>query len=424
MPKMTKLASGLILFDDFSVNNLIWNLSPSNYNNVEFNNGLRIFHNKKYTTLSILEPDRAYSFICKLNHTPVDKTDIGGVIVMSNTTSYAECQSYMAEEPSSYNNSDRTEQVIRDYIDEKLKDYVQYDVDDDTVAEPDSGTGTTVPSEPTSGDPTFVDTLYPYIKFNKQGDLYSFFASKDGSEWIEIGNTEIPDSNRIGFFLYGVNDDVISNGSFVVQYVAMYNNNYVVFENIKTDQTIELRRKDGTVLCDINSPFVARKSNKILIDTTNMIMPIEDIRFIALQDGQIIYEYEIPKLFGGDSYAYGYNLKIAVNNEEIDQEKLFYLGEFNHNDQTVKIDIYNNEDYKLTNLKVSIASYSVYHGGEEVIGISLYDENQKDYNFTKSVVIPAINPTEGKSVLIKLTDRMIQDFYKVAGSYRFKINIE
>jgi hypothetical protein len=421
MPKLTKSTSGLIFYDDFSVNNLIWNLSPSNYDNVSFGNGLRIHHNDTYTTLSILEPGKTYSFVCKLNHIPVNKDDIGGVIVMSNNVNYAECQSYISDGPSTYSNANLMEKVIIDYVDNAMSTkFTEYAVDDGT------GAGTDPVTPPAGTDPVpgnFTDVFYPYIKFAKLGDLYSFYASSDGITWIEIGNTEIPDSNRVGFFLYAADAEGIESGNFTVEYAALYSNNYIVFDNIKPDQHIEIRTTDR-LICTDQSGFVVRKDNKIIIDTTNVLMPLNNARFIVLQDNKIVYEYSIPSLIGGDSYSYGYNLKICVANQELSPENLFYLGEFIHNDHTVKLDIYNNEDYELRDLKVTITSYSVYYGGEETMSVSLYDENQDLYKFEKSVIIPSIKPTEGKSILLKLTDKVMQDFYKVAGSYRFKINIE
>ncbi len=425
MPKINKTKSGLLLYEDFKQSSLIWTPSPNNYEDIEFGeDGLRIRHSDLYKTITLEEPKGDFSFMCKINHKPIDADDIGGVIIMSNDTFYAECQSFVATKPSYITNSNQTEQYITDFINEILDKYVEYSIEDDTGIYPSSSISLDSSSANSSeGSTNYVDVMYPYIKFTKVNTLYTFWASTDCVNWIEVGNTELPDSNRIGFFLYSFEKD-ITNSNFYIEYAILYNNNYVIIDNIKENQSIELRTEDGALIYDTTSKAVIWKNNQVFIDTTLLKIPFKNIRLVVLQDKQIIYEYEIPELIGGDKYSYWYDIKVCIDNQELNQEELFDLGTFYHHDQTIRIDIYNQEEYKLQNLKVSITSYSPYYDGNETIGISLYDENEENYSFSDYVIIPNIEPTEGKSVLIKLTDKMMQNFYRKAGAYRFKINIE
>lgn len=426
MPKLNKTESGLLLYEDFKQSSLIWTPSPNNYNDIEFGeNGLRIRHSELYKTITLEEPKGNFSFMCKINHKPIDADDIGGVIIMSNDTFYAECQSYVATKPSYITNSNQTENQIINFINQFLDKYVEYTIEDDTGIYPSTTGSNSGNSNTSSGmsSSNFVDTMYPYIKFTKLNTRYTFWASVDCVNWIEVGNTDLPDSNRIGFFLYSFEKD-ITNSNFYIEYAVLYNNNYVIIDNIKENQDIELRTHDGALICDMNSSKVIRRNNQIFIDTTLLKMPFNNVRLIVLQNKNIIYNYKIPELIGGDKYSYWYDIKVCIDNQELNQEELFDLGTFYHHDQTIRIDIYNQEDYELINLKVNITSYSPYYDGNETIGISLYDENEENYSFSDFVIIPSIRPTEGKSVLIKLTNKIIQNFYKKAGAYRFKINIE
>ena len=426
MPKINKTQSGLLLYEDFKQSSLIWTPSPNNYDDISFGkNGLRIKHSDLYKTITLEEPEGNFSFMCKINHKPIDADDIGGVIIMSNDTFYAECQSYIATKPSYITNASQMEQQIMDFINKFLDKYVEYSIEDDDGIYP-KDTSETTSSESgssSSGDSGFVDVMYPYIKFTKLNTRYTFLASTDCKNWIEIGNTDLPDSNRIGFFLYSFEKDT-TDSNFYVEYAVLYNNNYVIIDNIKENQDIELRTEDRTLIYDMSSKSVVRKNNKIFIDTTLLKMPFYNVKLIILQNKNIIYEYDIPELIGGDKYSYWYDIKVCIDNQELNQEELFDLGTFYHHDQTIRIDIYNQEEYELENLKVSITSYSPYYDGNETIGVSLYDENEENYSFSDSVIIPNIQPTEGKSILVKLTDKIIQNFYKKAGAYRFKINIE
>lgn len=424
MPSVNKTASGLLLYEDFSTSSSMWIPSPNNYNEMQFGeDGLRMFHSDMYKTITIEEPQTNYSLICKLNHIPIDTKDIGGVIVMSNDTSYIECQSCVMTSPSYITNSSQLEQQILNFIDGIMAKYVEYSVVDDTGTYPEE---IILNDEPTNGEeviPGYVDMMYPYIKVIKINTSYTFLASTDGKAWIEVGNTKIPDANRIGFFLYSHDGD-ITNTNYFVEYAAFYSNNYVIVNNITNNQVLELRDSDGSLICDTSSEIVKRKNNQIFIDTTLLKMPYNDVKINVLQNNIIIYEYVIPQLVGGDIYAYSYDIKVCIDNVELNQEEIFDLGVFYHNDQAIRIDIYNQEAYALENLTISLSSFSVYFSGSETIGISLYDENETNYSFSDKVTIPLILPSEGKSVIIKLTDKIIQDFYKKAGIYRFKINIE
>lgn len=419
MPKLNKVESGLLLYEDFKQSSLIWTPSPNNYENITFGEeGLRIRHSDKYTTFTLQQPEGNFVFLCKIKHKPVDAEDIGGVIITSNDTFYAECQSYIANKPSYIVNANQTEQVILDFINDILENYVEYSINEED--------GATNPGDSSTDDKEqspFVDIMYPYIKCTKTNSRYEFWASEDCVNWIEVGNTEIPDSNRIGFFLYSQTKEVLDS-NFCIEYAILYNNNYAIIDNIKENQNIELRTEDGILICDMSSNIVIRRHNQIFIDTTLLRMPFNNVKVNVLQNNNIIYHYIIPQLVGGDKYSYWYDIKIYIDNQEISQEEIFDLGTFYHNDQTIRIDIYNQEEYELENLKINITSYSPYYNGNEPIGVSLYDENETVYKFQDSVIIPSILPSEGKSVLIKLTDKIIQDFYKKAGAYRFKINIE
>lgn len=430
MPRINKAESGLLLYEDFKQSSLMWTPSPDNYQNIEFGeDGLRIIHSNVYKTITLESPEGNFSFMCKINHKPIDADDIGGVIIMSNDTFYVECQSCIMEKPSNIVNANRTEQIIIDFVNDFLDKYVEFSIENDNGVYPEDDTTedgdqpSTDESEKPSTPSTYTDIMYPYIKVTKTGSRYTFLASADCVNWIEVGNTELPDSNRIGFFLYSFERE-ITDSNFYVEYAVIYNNNYVIIENIKENQDIELRTEDGALIYDMNSSTVARKSSRIYIDTTLLRMPFDNVRLVVLQNKNIIYEYEIPQLLGGDKYTYWYDIKVCIDNQELNQEELFDLGTFYHHDQTVRIDIYNQEEYELQNLNVSITSYSPYYDGNETIGVSLYDENEEAYSFHDSVIIPSILPSEGKSVLVKLTDKMIQNFYKKPGAYRFKINIE
>ena len=441
MAKLNKIASGLLLYEDFKENSLIWTPSPNNYANIGFSEaGLQIKHSDIYKTFTIQEPQDNYCFICKLNHIPINENDIGGVIVMNNDTSYLECQSYISDKHSYITNQDVQKQQILEFLDEIIADYVQFSIEDDSGIVSDStypgysedkenlGDITISGGVSSSTNNTFEDVMYAYVKIIKKNTIYSFFASTDGEKWIEVGNTKFNDSHRIGFFLHSMDtltEEDLTKSNFYVEYAMFYDSNYVIIKNMKNIARIELRDEQGSLICDNTHEIVSVKNNDVYIDTTLLKMPYDNVRIVLLNDSErILFDHYITQLVGGDKYEYGYDLKVCIDNTEINQEKLFRLDAFKSNEQTIRIDIYNQEEFEITNLKVSIMSYSVYYTGNETLGISLYDINETVYDFKDSVIIDSIMPSEGRSVLIKLTDKTIQDFYKKEGAYRFKLNIE
>ena len=220
MSKLTKTASGLLFNDNFEEKTLMWTLSPSNANNVAFEeDGLHMYHNKSYTSYTIVEPAlEEYSCIVHLNHVPVNYDDIAGIIVTRTPYDYVECQSFMATGPSELCNSENFKVDVQNMFDTLINDtnYVKWYLNDeeendtvytgDTSSIPNRTPGTTI-NKPEG----FIDVLYPYIKFTKMKQKYIFWASTDNKTWIEIGNAIFNDSCQIGFFIYGTEDEDILN---------------------------------------------------------------------------------------------------------------------------------------------------------------------------------------------------------------------
>ena len=458
--------------------------------------GVRMYFTKTYKTLTIQEPANDYCFICHFDHEPVDVKDICGVIIMKDYKDFAECQSFISDRHSYVQNIGTVEsiEVTKDRIIEALKEilssmdyndkYVTYTINDgeniypeqpkrsiaeileellsftgDCYVEWQENDGTSVMvSKDSSGEvqvqagaegadkdiltsdsnnETFEDVMYHYIKVVKRRTVYSFFASVDGITWIEVGNTDLPDSHRIGFFMHAHGDTqnevdengivVKDNGSkFIVYGAKFYSTNVMTVRNIPPGARIELvNTKTWEIYTESGRNNVSHEDNNVYIDTTLLNVPIGELSIMRIvrSDKKVLYE-DWVNISGGNVYEFGYTLVVYVNNVPVRNEELFELDAFYDHDQVVRIDIHNHEQFKIDNLHVRISSYSVYYEGNETLGISLYDEAETEYDFSaKEVVIPEIMPSEGKSVLIKLTDDIIQDFYTKENKYRFKLDI-
>ena len=138
MATLIKEHEGLIFEETFDENSLIWSLTPSNVDCLRFEpDGLHILHNSEYITYTMKEMEGEYCVVAQIDHTPVTKNDIAGIIVMSSTNDYAECQSYQAEAPSNIGNNGENISFGYDLSDH----YVRYTFDDSQLEPVEENTG-------------------------------------------------------------------------------------------------------------------------------------------------------------------------------------------------------------------------------------------------------------------------------------------
>lgn len=419
--RIEKNQSGLLLYEDFKEQNLIWLPSPDNYNNIEFTqSGLQIAHSDMYKTITIQKPDEDnFIFSCKINHNPVDTSDIGGVIIISDKRTYIECQSYLANEESYITNADRYEEVLKQEIEKYIDYFVTYSIVSDTGVDP--NVDETGEEDPTVEPEPFYDSVYPYIRVICHGETYSFFASTDNVNWVELGSGVL-DANRIGFFLYSHAE---TNTPFNIEYAALYKSNYIIINNIPENLSLEMITNydtDPVVFTDSNV-FIKRKENKIFIDSTLIECPMNNT-LVNIKDSNsnIIYTNLFTQIVGGDNFTLWYDIDMFVDQQKINPNEIYDLGMFINEYNYIRIDLVNNEEFPVNNIKLEIEKYSDYYVGEQNIGIAVYEQGKEDnYNLQKSIIIDRIEPSESQSFIIGLINRQTFDFYNMINDKRFKI---
>ena len=279
------------------------------------------------------------------------------------------------------------------------------------------------------------------IKFNNQvGHTYQFFASSDGISWIEVGNTDYNENNSIGFFLYGTkNEKVLRKGKFVINAFHIYENPYITINGINILEDFEIYdpHLKRTILRSDTFPgrdMVNHNGNNVKINTNHLVLPLHDakIRIYSKMDySDTRGEYTLDNYtFGGDIFTITRDIKLFIDNEEVLAGNTYDLGTLFTNKFRKNIVIYNNEDYALGNIKVSITAYSEYYSGEEVVKLALYNGNEayqkdyEDYHYNDYVIIDRLEAHTGQELIMKLSDVPKQEFYSVANKYRFKLLIE
>ena len=439
MAKLNKVNNGLLFYDDFQEKTLMWTLSPSNANCLAFGeNGLQIKHNKNYTSYTIVEPNlEEYSCIVHLDHTPVNLHDIAGILVMSNTKEYAECQSYMATGPSEMGNSEQYEidtiRLIHEVLTGSYVLWSENEYEPEIMPKPSPEL-----EEKVDEALGFIDTTYPWIKFTKLKYKYIFWASTDGITWIELGNVKFGNTGVIGFFVYGTKDkEIINNSHCLFKSFAIYNSKYITFENIDRNYECEIIDGEGRIIVRTDAieyaHMINRSSTQLLINTITTPMPIKHAKLRIYPkkeyDNTIGTHYLGEKVYGGDTFNLERDIRLYINNKEVDPLALHDLGTFYCGSYYIRVDVRNHEQYAVGDIKIKVVKYSEYYGGEEEVGLALYNKEnnnvpEQDLIYKKEIVIDEIAPSEGRSFYMKLTDVPVQDFFSTAHSYRFKIVIE
>ena len=454
MSTLIKESHGIIYDENFQTQSLIWSLSPSDVDCLRFeNDGLHILHNKKYVSYTMKEYDDSYCMQVCLEHTPLMEEDIAGVIVFCNTRNYAECQTYLADAPSNLENDGKNIRLNHDFSDE----YVRYSFDDDSEggseeSDPSSSSEEQeqqeeLPEE--NGDYKYIKV----VKFNSESKgsySYQFYSSIDGKRWIEVGNAVFPNPSSIGFFLYSTkNRTLLRDGKFVINSMHIYKNSYIIINGIGPMQDFEIYeepiqydtsgnpylghklilRSDMTPWIDI----INRYNNKVEINTTQLLLPFYNAKIRIYPKGSFdvtLKEYLLENYtFGGDTFLINNDIKIFIDNNEVEAGATYDIGTLFVDSFKKNIVIYNDEDFDLYNLKVSIQPYSEYFHGEDVVKMAFYkgelmDVNPEYYEYTDELIINTLEAHTGTEIVLKLSDIPKRKFYSVADKYRFKIIVE
>lgn len=442
MATLIKEHEGIIYEEYFHENPGIFTLTPSESDCIEFTrDGLHIKHNNNYVNYMIKEPSDPYCMIVRITHRPVTKEDIAGILLLSTNDDYAECQSYLAESPSTIGNNG--ENATMPYDLSQL--YTEYHFDfDDSELKP-TNDEEWDQQHIINPDNDFVDTLYQYIKVNKYndkyGNTYQFYASADGFNWIEVGNAHYTTGNDIGFFLYGTEDEnTLNKGNFLVHSMIIYENQFISIRGISIFQAFELFAEDKgeerTIFRSdtrLGKSLVNHKGNRIEINTTEILTPLKNARIRIFPIGKYnvtTAEYSLGNItLGGDIFSINYDIQLYIDNELIKSGETYDVGTLFTSSFKRNVVIYNNEDFDLANLKVSIVAFSEYYSGEEVIKIALYKGSEMDvkpdsYEYTESILIPKLEAHSGTELVMRLSDIPKQSFYSVTNKYRFRLLIE
>jgi hypothetical protein len=367
MATITKTLSGFLFEDKFDSHNLLWDVSPNDYSRVVYESGyVGLKHGDERLTMSIPTPSEDYVLQAEIYHNPISLSDVGGIAVLSNNNNQIEYHNYF------------------------------------------SGTADS--------------NIFRYVKMCVEKGVYNFFASKDGLKWVLVGNSEMADANRVGFFIEGIESLVAD--IFRVINVEFYKSNILTFNNIPVGSTVQILKEDGTdALKDID--YTTKwYGNKMMLDLTKTLLPIPNARLIVTNGiGTTVADIPGIDINGGDIFEYSYDIEISIGSSVVSNNTIFDLGRVTGKETLIPITITNKENITLSGLKISIIPVAYYRGGEFVTLAVNYGPGTTPVFYDK-LDAPDILSNEGLEVILKIDRDLSQIGPAFADAYRFKIVVE
>lgn len=365
MATLSKAISGFILEDKFDSSNLLWDISPNDYSRVVYESGfVGLEHGEERLIMSIPTPSKDYVMQAYIYHFPKSLSDIGGIVVLSNTGNQIEYQNFF--------------------------------------------------------NGTIDSSIYRYIKVVVEKEVYNFYASEDGKTWIDVGNSQMTDGNRIGFFIDGIL--TVKSEKFVILEAEFYKSNFITINNIPKNGSIKIYNNSGINILEDNDFNVKIEDNKAIVDFTKAVLPMRNYSISVFSpDGTLFSSLKDIDINGGDVYECNYDIEISIAGEGtiINSDNIFDLGRVHGGDTVIPLIITNKEKTTLNDLKMSIITVDYYRGGE-FVKLSL--DGSDEYN--NSIKISNLPPNTGINVNVKIERDLSQFTPAISDSYRFKIVIE
>lgn len=252
--KITKIATGLILKDDFSNSfNPAWDFFPNSLDRVLFNEDSIVLLPQKSEPLEMLMPspiDGKFIMQTELNYNPLSENDIAGCLIKSITGNTVDCE--FTYEEGAQNN-------------------------------------------------------YKYLSLSSNENyIINLRASADGRNWHDLGNTKFYDGNYLGYFING------SDAELEIKNCVLCRDKFVVIRGINPTDTVKLIDSKNTDLIELAGLDYVLKGTKLIIDVSNILLPIKNVSLVINN----VNVLNIDELYGGDAFDYDSNILFEIEGTE------------------------------------------------------------------------------------------------------------
>ncbi|URZ09244.1 hypothetical protein [Clostridium felsineum] len=375
MAVINKTVSGFIYEEDFGQVNLLWDVHP-NANRIQFSNySVGLLHGDERVMMTIPTPSDDFVFQATIEHPTTTLSDVGGIVVLSTTDDQIECQSYY------------------DAFSTLPQNYSYIKVVKETKKEVNNG---------------IINEI----------QIFNFYASQNGTTWYLVGSSELPNANRIGFFLDGPN--TLWSNNFVIKNVAIYKSNIVTFNSLPSAFAISI--KDSKKVEYATNLQTSKDESNFYIDLTNAVLPLRNVTLCVYdKDGNTLVEADNLELYGGDMFDCETKVSFFINNNQVDPLSIVDIGRLTSSDNEYTITIVNDETTTMTGKKLKVVMYSNYYRGGKFASIAIKNTDTKSMVFGEEITLPDILPHDGVDIVIKVIKDTDNAGPYFSNQYRFKI---
>lgn len=228
----------------------------------------------------------------------------------------------------------------------------------------------------------------------KQGNLWTFFAFKDG-QW-ELFDAAFLEANRAGVVLKNPPSDGYT--TLDIKQVVLCKGMFLTIGNLGSGNRVDLCNLEGRVV-------VSQKVQEGRGDV-KLFLPALPFRGIVriYDNGQLISEEEPTDFYGGDVYALGGGIVLMKDGVPLNTYGFNRLGIMQGDKIEQRLQVKNELTHVIENLRISIRQYLGEFGWEWT---DLALDKEGDYG--KYITIQSIGPGEVKEFWL----RVVRDVEKV-----------
>ena len=259
--------------------------------------------------------------------------------------------------------------------------------------------------------------MYDYLKVELNSDsILNLKASKNGTMWRDFGNSKMLDGYKFGYYMTALTQ----YDPLVLYDCVVYRNNFITIDGISKDLTSVVYDAQGA---NITHRFVITHENgKLILDGSNMLFPIPYLNIKFLDPSfNVIKDVVLKDVYGGDVFDFSFNVTVRIEKQEV-------LNNTHHLDTVVgpyklyALSVTNEENYELTNRKLSIQAASSFNPGDLPVTIASTTSHDvvTNLDFKKSLDVSFL-PNENKNFFIKIEKTMNMPL--LDDEYRFKLTL-
>lgn len=248
---------------------------------------------------------------------------------------------------------------------------------------------------------TVNQTTYPVWRATKRSNLWTFYAQQDDKAWEMFDSTICLNPMMMGVTLR----DNLVNGyePMLVNRVILCRGDRVTVVNMNQGQKAVLKDKDGNVAAESIVPDL-HSGVSIELPTIPFEGTVEVHYYKESNDTweKVSEVEELVKMYGGDVFVKGTDLKIKWNGKDLSETVPTHVGSLKDDRILVSMTLYNDHEFDIAeNVEIKVAAYFEHFGWK-------WADVANDFNgtpgaFSKTIPMGTLGPGDEKDFWVKVT---------------------